>query len=138
MNEHAFAFTVRSPEIRDRAKAAIARLPIEDREPWRVHVTRQKRTRTLEQNARMWAMLTDIARQCTFVVDGKPEHLSPEEVKDVMTAALRKHQRMAVGIDGGLVILGHHTSRMTVADMRDLIDLMFAFGVERGVQWSEP
>ncbi len=94
--------------------------------------------RSLEANARMWAMLTDVSQQVEWPVDGKLQRLSPEEWKDIMTAGLTKTQRVAQGIDGGFVMLGSRTSRMTVAEMCDLQELIAAFGAEHGVQWSDP
>lgn len=92
-------------------------------------VTLAEPTRTLEQNARMWAQLTDISSQ----VDWYGNRLTPEEWKDVFSAALKK-QRAVPGIDGGFVILGQHTSKMTKREMSDLIELMNAFCAERGVK----
>lgn len=94
--------------------------------------------RSIEQNARLWAMLTDVSLQVQWPVDGKLQRLSPEEWKDIFTAGLTKSQRVAQGIDGGFVMLGTRTSRMTVAEMCDLQELMGAFGAERGVRWSDP
>ena len=89
------------------------------------------RQRTLPQNARMWAMLTDISEQ----VDWHGQKLSPENWKDVFTAAL-KRQQVVPGLDGGFVVLGTSTSRMTVAEMGDLMELMMAFGSQQAVQFS--
>ena len=94
--------------------------------------------RSLEANARMWAMLTDVSLQLEWPVDGKMQRLSPEEWKAIFTAGLTKHQRVAQGIDGGFVMLGSSTSRMTVAEMCDLQELISAFGAERSVRWSDP
>ena len=88
-------------------------------------------TRTLEQNARMWAMLTDIAQQ----VDWYGQKLDPHEWKDVLSAALKK-QRAVPGIDGGFVVIGARTSKMTIRQMTELMDLAEAFGAERGVKFS--
>jgi len=63
--------------------------------------------------------------------------MEPEDWKDVFTAALRKHHRIAEGIDGGFVFLGMRTSKMTKEQMIELIELMYAWGTERGVEWSE-
>jgi len=38
-------------------------------------------------------------------------------------------------IDGGFVVLGQSTSKMTIKEMTDLQELMAAFGVEHGVEW---
>jgi len=136
-NGYDIAVTLDTPARKEYAAKVLAKVPVEEKEPYRMHVTRKRRTRTLEQNDKMWAMLTDIARQRQFVVNGKQEWLSPEEVKDVMTAALKRHQRMCIGIDGGLIVLGMHTSKMKVSEMAELIELMYAYGAEHGVQWSE-
>lgn len=93
--------------------------------------------RSLEQNDRMWAMLTEIARQVDWPVDGKMQKLSPEEWKDILSAGLKREQRVAQGIDGGFVILGQRTSKMTKREMSELIELIYAFGSERDVQFNE-
>lgn len=104
----------------------------------RVEIKELLPRRSAEQNARLWAMLTDISRQVQWPVDGKLQRLTPEEWKDVMTAGLTKTQRVAQGMEGGFVMLGTRTSRMTVAEMCDLQSLMEAFGAEHGVRWSDP
>ncbi len=88
-------------------------------------------TRSLQQNARLWAMLTDISEQ----VEWYGRKLSPENWKHVFTAALKK-QDVVPGLDGGFVVLGLSTSKMTVGEMADLQTLMEAFGAEKGVKFS--
>jgi hypothetical protein len=63
------------------------------------------------------------------------QRLDDEAWKDMATAAL-KRQRVVPGIDGGFVVLGTRTSRMTIGEMSELIDFLHAFGDERGVKWS--
>lgn len=89
-------------------------------------------TRSLAQNRRLWAMLTDISRQ----VNWHGNKLQPDEWKDVFTAAL-KRQKVVPGIDGGFVVLGLRTSKMTKAEMTELQELMAAFGAEHGVVFRE-
>ena len=101
------------------------------RGPVSIRLTRPRRT--LDQNAKLWPMLSDVSRQ----VDWYGSRLRPEEWKDVFTAAL-KRQKTVPGIDGGFVVLGAHTSRMTKRELSDLIELIYAFGAERDVEWSEP
>lgn len=83
-------------------------------------------------------MLRDIARQVQWAVNGKLVYMDEYDWKDVFTAALKKHNRIAEGIDGGFVFLGMHTHRATKQELIDLIEMMYAFGAERGVTWSEP
>lgn len=97
-----------------------------------------KSRRTLDQNAKLWAMLGDIARQVEWPVNGVMQKLDSEDWKALMTAAARQEIRMAQGINGGVVMLGESTKRMTVAELGDVIECMYVFGAEKGVIWSEP
>lgn len=90
-------------------------------------------TRSLAQNARLWAMLADISAQ----VNWHGRRLTSEEWKHVFTAAL-KRQDVVPGLDGGFVVLGQSTSKMTKAQMAELQELMEAFGVQQGVQFRAP
>ena len=82
------------------------------------------------QNRRLWAMLRDISEQ----VDWYGQKLTDEEWKHVFTASL-KRQKAVPGLDGGFVVLGQSTSKMTKAEMCELQELMEAFGAEKGVQF---
>lgn len=97
-----------------------------------VQISLGRPRRTLDQNKKLWPMLTDISRQ----VDWYGQKLSPEDWKHVLTASLTK-QRAVPGIDGGFVVLGVSTSRMNKELFSQLIELIYAFGAEQGVQWSE-
>lgn len=92
--------------------------------------------RTLPQNARLHAMITDVARQ----VEWAGAKRNVEAWKDIFTAALRSANHgldVVPGINGGFVLLGMHTSRMTKAELGDLMTLIEAFGAEHGVEFSE-
>lgn len=93
----------------------------------------KEKTRSTEQNARMWALLTDVSRQ----VDWYGQKLTPEEWKDVFSASLKK-QKAVPGLDGGFVILGQRTSKMSIREMGELMELIEAFGADKGVRFSAP
>jgi hypothetical protein len=97
----------------------------------RVVVEIKPETRTLAQNARLWAMLTDVAKQ----VNWYGRKLSQEEWKHVFTASLAK-QDVVPGIDGGFVVLGKSTSKMTKPEMSELQQLIEAFGAQQGVRFT--
>lgn len=101
-------------------------------------VTISAPTRTLDQNAKLWPMLTDLSRQVPWQVNGVEQMLIPEDWKDIATAALTKEQRVAAGMDGGFVFLGRRTSTMSKRTFADLIEVIYAFGAAHGVVWSEP
>mgnify|MGYP002712974777 CR=1 FL=1 len=105
--------------------------------PAKVLVGAYQKRRSLDQNAKLWAMLTDISVQVEWPVDGRMQRLPPEDWKEILTAGLNRHQRIAAGVDGGFVSLGARTSRMTVAEMKELLDFVDYFGGEHEVQWSE-
>ena len=89
--------------------------------------------RTLDQNAKMHAMLADIAL-------AKPmgrKH-SPEEWKYLLMAACGYECMFLEGLDGRPFPVGFRSSRLTKIQMANLITYMQAFGDEHGVRWSEP
>jgi len=88
--------------------------------------------RTAAQNDLMWPSLREISKQVMW----HGEKLSPEDWKDVFTAALRK-QRAVPGIEGGLVFLGLHTSKISKQEMSDLMELIFSFGTDHNVEFKE-
>lgn len=98
----------------------------------RLHLEVRPDTRSLEQNRLMWSILHDISRH----IEWYGQRLSPEDWKHLFTAALKK-QRAVPGIDGGVVMLGQYTSRMTKAEMAEMIDFMTAFAVEKGVPLAQ-
>lgn len=113
------------------ARRGCAEFAMQAPEGW--HVTFRPPTRSLIQNARLWAMLADVSRQVVWY--GKK--LSPESWKCVFSASLKK-QDVVPGLNGDFVVLGQSTSRMSIREMSDLMELIAAFGAERGVTFSEP
>jgi hypothetical protein len=89
--------------------------------------------RSLDQNSKLWATLTEIALQ----VDWYGQKLSAEDWKDVFTASLRK-ARVVPGIDAGTYVpLGMRTSDMSKSEFSELLELIHAFAAEHGVVFSE-
>lgn len=86
--------------------------------------------RSMPQNDRMWAMLTDIATQL-------PWHglkLTPQDWKFIFLDALKREVRAVPNIDGtGFVNIGRSSSDLTKAEMSDLIELIAQFGVKHRV-----
>ncbi|MBL0496571.1 recombination protein NinB [Aeromonas caviae] len=122
---------LRSPEIRARACQLVASLPVDQDKPLVIEI--KELTRTLAQNALFWAVMTDIAEQ----VNWHGRKLSKEDWKHVLSAALYQ-QDVVPNIDGnGFVVLGKSTSKMTVREMRDLIELAQSFGAQQGVKFGD-
>ncbi len=96
-------------------------------------LTLQPPKRSLEQNAKLWAMLSDVSKQ----VIHHGQRLSQEAWKDLFTAHL-KRQIMLPNIEGdGWIALGTRTSEMSVGEMGDLIECIYAYGASHEVKWSE-
>jgi hypothetical protein len=96
--------------------------------------------RSLDQNARMWAMLTDIAAQLPWQDWQRREiRMSKDEWKDFLTATFKREQRMVMGEDGAsFVLVGSRTRTMGVSEMADFLTFIEAFGLQRGVAFGEP
>lgn len=96
--------------------------------------------RTLPQNSRLHALITDVARQVEWPV-GSGTKRTVEAWKDIFTAALRSANHgldVVPGLNGGFVLLGMHTSRMTKDELGELMALIEAFGAQHGVTFHEP
>lgn len=87
--------------------------------------------RTLEQNALLWPLLEVLSNRVIW----HGVQLSPEDWKDLLTASL-KGQRSAPGINGGFVIFGERTRTYCKQEFSELIELIYAFGVEHGINWG--
>jgi hypothetical protein len=90
--------------------------------------------RTVDQNAKMWAMLTDIAEQL-------PWHglkLRTGDWKLIFLDALKREMRVVPNIDGnGFVSLGVSTSDLSKSEMADLIEIITAFGAKHDVKFRD-
>lgn len=90
-------------------------------------------TRTNEQNAKMFAMLSDIAR-------AKPmgRRHTVDDWKALAMNACGWECQFQEGLDGRPFPLGFRSSHLTKAQMATLIEWLYAFGSEHQVSWSEP
>jgi hypothetical protein len=91
-------------------------------------------TRTLDQNAAQWPILQSFADQLPWPVNGVMSQLSPEEFKDIFSAAFHQENvRVAAGLNGGLVMLGKRTSQMSRREFSEWLDFLHATAADRGV-----
>ena len=97
-------------------------------------VTVAEPTRSLDQNAAMWPILQAFADQLQWPVNGAMVWMTPDEWKDVLSAAYRRESvRVAMGLDGGMVMLGSRTSKFGVREMSEFIEFLRATAIEREV-----
>ena len=91
--------------------------------------------RTIPQNDRMWAMLTELSTQLLW----HGQRLSTEDWKQVMLASLKQEMRIVPNIHGdGFVQLGRSSSDLSKEEMADLMTIMEAFAARYGVKFKEP
>ena len=116
-----------SESVRQSAIRLLLSLPIDADKPFVMQI--KEKTRSLDQNAKLWACLTDVSNQ----VNWHGRKLSTESWKCVFSASL-KAQDVVPNIDGtGFVVMAQSTSNMTIKEMVDLIELIHAFGAQNGV-----
>lgn len=97
-------------------------------------VTIKEPTRSLEQNAAMWPILQAFSNQLEWPVNGRAVKMTPEEWKAVLTAAFKGEQvRLAMGLAGGVVMLGLRTSKMGKREFSDFLEFLWATAADRGV-----
>ena len=101
-------------------------------------VTVAEPTRSLEANAAQWPILQAFADQLKWPVNGSMESLTAEEWKDILTAAFKRETvRVAMGLDGGMVMLGARTSQMGKREFSEWLDFLHATAAARGVELEE-
>lgn len=91
------------------------------------------RNRSTLQNAKLHAMLADLAKQ-------KPQgrELDVETWKGLFLAEIGKRVKFEPSLDGtGVVAMAPRTSKLNVKEFSDLIECIYAYGAEHGVKWSE-
>jgi len=102
--------------------------------PMNTRVEMKEPKRSIPQNDKMWAMLTDIARQ----VPWHGMRLSADDWKLIFPDALKAELRIVPNLNGdGFVNLGRSSSDLSKAEMAELITLIQAWGDQNGVTFSE-
>ncbi len=98
-------------------------------------VTIQKVTRTLAHNAVQWPILNAFSEQLLWPVNGAMVKLSGDEWKDILTAAYRQETtRIAQGLDGGMVMLGHKTREFKKDEWPEWMAFLESVAADRGVK----
>jgi hypothetical protein len=121
--------TIRSNADRERVASWGAKAPAGTRVEFKAI------KRSLPQNDRLWAMLTDVATQIKW----HGQKLRPDDWKLIFMDALKRELRIVPNIDGtGFVNLGRSSSDLSKGEMSDLMEVISSFGALHGVQFNEP
>lgn len=119
------AVIIRTPQDRGRAVRWVEQAPVG------TVVEFKQKGRTGDQNSAMWSLLTQINKQ-------RPTHngvkMSAVLWKAVFMQALGAELVMLPTLEGGgLFPFGHRSSKLTVSEMGDLIELMLAWSAQHGL-----
>lgn len=118
---------LRGKSQRDFAKRLI------DMAPADAVVSIREATRSNDQNAKLWAMLSDISRA---MPEGR--RWTPETWKAALMHSLGHQVQFCEGLDNsGPFPLGFRSSRLTVKQMADLITCVLEYGDRHGIQWTD-
>ena len=123
-----YLITINSSADRARATQVLCAAPFGSR----VEIKAVKRS--LPQNDRMWAMLTEIAQQLQW----HGMRLRPDDWKLIFLDALKREMRNVPNLDGtGFVNINQSSSDLSKSEMSDLIELIFEFGSRHGVTFAD-
>jgi hypothetical protein len=103
-----------------------------DLSPVNAVVNIQERKRSISQNDLMWALLSDVSR-------AKPDgrSMTTDRWKMAFMDACGHEVQFEQGLNGGFFPVGHSSSKLSVSEMSELIEFIFAWGSENGVTFSE-
>lgn len=121
------SYVLINDHLRGNALAAVRNAPTGCR------VVISDRSRSTDQNAKMWAMLSDVARAAP-----EDRHWTPETWKAAFMHFLGHQVLFAEGLDNaGPFPVGFRSSQLTVKQMGDLITCIYEYGDRNGVEWRE-
>ena len=102
--------------------------------PYGTRVEFKGEKRTLPQNDRMWAMLTDVSTQATH--NGRK--YTPDQWKVLFMHACGREVQFIPALDGSTFIpWGQSSSDLSKQEMADLMEFMSAWGTEHGVLFHD-
>lgn len=121
-------FILAHAEARSRALQAVQDAP----EGYAITVSEPNRN--LNQNAAQWPILQAFADQMQWPVNGRMVWLTADEWKDILTAAFeRETVRVAMGLDGGMVMLGSRTSEFSKKRFGEWLEFLHATAADREI-----
>ncbi len=94
-------------------------------------------TRSLEQNSKLHALLSDISKQCEF--NGEKRDI--DTWKMIMVSAHKiatgGKAEMVIGLEGEVINLRESTAQMSVQRLASLIEYIQSWAVENSVKFND-
>lgn len=120
-------FRLVNPSVRDRAARAVLDAP----EGFTVVIGPE--TRSQAQNRLFWPLVADIRAQ-----NADMAKFSPDQVKLRFLNALDSEMQFLPELwGGGMFAVGQRSSTLSKRDFSLLIELVFKWGAENGIRWSQ-
>ena len=104
-----------------------------DKAPVGAVLTIREANRSIDQNSKLWAMLSDVSRS---MPDGRRH--TAEVWKTLFMHACGHAVQFETGLNGQPFPTGFRSSRLTKSQMADLITFILQWGDEKGVVWTDP
>lgn len=100
-------------------------------------VTIAEPTRSLEQNAMLHPLLTDISRQVEWMGKKRPMLQWKTIMVSAHAIATGQPAEMVIGIEGEVVNLRESTAAMSTRRFSSLVEYVLAWGAQNGVVFSD-
>lgn len=121
--------TIYSQADRDRAAKYVRVAPVGTRVEFKAI------KRSLPQNDRLWAMLTDVSAQ----KEHNGRRYTPDNWKVIFMAAIGREVQFIPALDGKTFIpFGQSSSDLSRAEMTALLDFIDSWGAQNGVKFHGP
>ena len=125
-------FFLRSNQVRLNCIEFIKELPTDDKKPLVVKI--QPMTRSLEQNSKLHALLSDISKNATWNGEKLDVYAWKNLLVSAHSIATGGPSKIVRGIEGELVNIRERTSKMSSGRLSSLIDYILAFCAGNGIE----
>ncbi|EBS4545461.1 NinB protein [Salmonella enterica subsp. enterica serovar Newport] len=128
-------FEIRSPAHQQNAIYAVQQILPDPTKP--IVVTIQERNRSIRQNARLHAMLSEISKKATY--HGKARNI--EFWKGLFVSgwqiATNQHPEIISGLEGELINIRESTATLSVKKISEIMDYIEAYCAMNSIHLSE-
>lgn len=98
----------------------------------------QDPTRTIEANARLHAMLTDIARQASYLGQKRSVEFWKGLFVSGWTIATGQRPEIVPGLEGEFIAIRESTATMSGKRLASVMEYIEAWGINQGVRFTAP
>lgn len=118
-------YQLRNEQILSNAINHLRNTPLNPDKPF--IVTIQERTRSLEQNARLHAMLSEISRKTTYLGKSRGVEFWKGLFVSGWQMATNQHPEIVPGLEGEFINIRESTTKLTVGKLTEVMDYIEAY-----------